>query len=304
MNSIQDLLQIILRHDYVVVFGNLGRYPRVLFDAFLADSQLNVAIYSPYYLCSSTPDERIRVVKSSKVQPCDLYVVLEPPPYQLLEKPAQATRMVVFTSHFTYKTHPENVWTFVSFFHTLNVTELARNTQELLSLQDHSIQTPSIHQVQVDAVHKVTLSGRADGALDNPNTYVLINLSGYSSPFHMFLAIWDSFDYMLTNKNFVKKWMICFPHSGGRKAFDQFLQNCLDNLFCKKFEHGNVTSIGNILSLMPFYKSGCIHQTFSIPKGRILGVEYVAPITLTDACKAATMYNLEHWVGNVYRIKD
>ncbi|GFT38406.1 uncharacterized protein TNCV_3064541 [Trichonephila clavipes] len=130
-----------------------------------------------------TPDERIRVVKPSNVQPCDLYVVLEPPPYQLLEKPAQATRMVLFTSHFTYKTHPENVWTFVSFFHTLNVTELVRNTQELLSLQDHSIQTPSINQVQVDAVHKVTLSGRADGALDNPNTYVLINLTGYSSPF-------------------------------------------------------------------------------------------------------------------------
>ncbi|GFV82866.1 uncharacterized protein TNCV_1178811 [Trichonephila clavipes] len=211
--------------------------------------------------------------------------------------------MVVFTSHFTYKTRPENVWIFVSFFHTLNVTELARNTQELLSLQDHSIQKLSIHQVQVDAVHKVTLSGRADSALDNPNTCVLINLSGYSSHFHMFLAILDSFD-MLTNKNFGKKWMICFPQSGGRKAFDQFLQNCFDKLFCNTFEHGNVIATGNNLFLIPFYKSGCIHQTFSIPKGRILGDEYVEPNTLTNACKAATLYNLEYWVGNVYQIKD
>ncbi|GFV91952.1 uncharacterized protein TNCV_2729181 [Trichonephila clavipes] len=76
MNSIQDLLQFILRHDYVVVFGNLGRYPRVLLMHSFADSQQNVWPFTPYYLCSSTPDERIRVVKPSKVQPCDLYVVL------------------------------------------------------------------------------------------------------------------------------------------------------------------------------------------------------------------------------------
>ncbi|GFT71245.1 uncharacterized protein NPIL_552051 [Nephila pilipes] len=233
MNSVQDLLQFILRHDYVVVFGNLGRYPRVLFEALAADNQLNVAIQSQYYLCPSTPDERIRVVKPNHVQPCDLFVVLEPTPYQLLEKPAQATRMVVFTSHFTYNTRPENVWTFVSFFHTLNVTEMSRHTQELLSRQDHSIQTSSISQVHVDAVHTVTLYGRGDGTLITPDTYVLIDLTKYSSPFHMFLAVWDSFDYMLSNKNFIKGWMICFPQKNGRQAFDQFIQNCLDKLFCK-----------------------------------------------------------------------
>ncbi|GBN19748.1 hypothetical protein AVEN_261818-1 [Araneus ventricosus] len=307
MNTLPDLIQFILRHDHVIVFGNLGRYPKILFDVLASDPQLNVTIVSPYYLCESTPDNRIRVVNPKQsVDSCDLHVVMEPTPYQLVEKPPKAARMAVFTSHFTYNSGPETVWTNVCYFHTdtPDVMDRVKCTQDLLKLQDHSIQTQNVNQVFVEAMHRLIIRGRKDSPIDTSDTYVLVDLTQYKTPFVMYLAFLDAFDYMIDNTDRVSRWVVCFQPKDGRKAFDQFTQNCLDKLFCKRIEHGNVTDMGKILALLPFYKSGSIDRTFPIPTFRFLDTEYVSPSTPSEACKAATMYNLDHWVGNIYRIKD
>ncbi|GFS47076.1 hypothetical protein TNIN_118441 [Trichonephila inaurata madagascariensis] len=49
-----------------------------------ADSQLNGHLFS-IHLCSSTLMNAFVWLNSSNVQPCDLYVVLEPIPYQPLK---------------------------------------------------------------------------------------------------------------------------------------------------------------------------------------------------------------------------
>ncbi|KAG8173821.1 hypothetical protein JTE90_016310 [Oedothorax gibbosus] len=305
MNNLQDLLQFILRHDGVAVFGNLGRNPQVVYDMLAADSQLQVVIRSNYYIAVGSVDNRIRMITSGDIppDPIDLYVVLEPDPYKLVEKPRQAARWVVFTSHFTYQSRPETVWTYVSYFHGINVSDMMRNTQHLLKLQENSIQTHNVQNVPVNSINKLIVPRQTDDTLSAPDTFVIINLIHFSNPHLMSLAFWDAFDYMLAHKDFVKGWLICFPLKNGRHAFEQFIQNCLDALFCKTFEHGNVTSMTQILTLIPYYKSGSIDQTFNVPISQFIGAEYIAPQDPIDTCKAATMYNLEHWVGNLYRIK-
>ncbi|KAG8171044.1 hypothetical protein JTE90_022621 [Oedothorax gibbosus] len=306
MNSLQDLLHFILRHDNVVVFGNLGRNPQVVYKMLHADPHLQVVVQSQFYFSGSSPDNRIRMVTHGDIppDPIDLFVVLEPEPYKLLQKPHQAVRWVVFTSHLTFKSRPETVWTHVCYFHSFNLTEMCRNTQRLLQLQDTSFQTANVNDVRVNAVNTVVVPRQKDTALSEPNTFVIVDLTQYTHPFTMSLAFWDSFDYMLKHVDFIQGWRICFPLKFGRAAFEQFIQTCLDTLFCKRFEHGNVTSLNHILTLLPYYKSGCIDQTFNVPKRRFLGAEIIAPINPDDICKAATMHNLEHWAGNVYRIKN
>ena len=305
MKSLQDLLQFLLRHDNVAVFGNLGRNPQVVYDMLAADPQLHVVIQSHYYFSVGSLDNRIRMITTADIppDPIDLLVVLEPAPYKRLVKPPQAARWVVFTSHFTYHSSPDVVWTYVSYFHHANVSDLMRHTQHLLKLQGTSIQTHNVHDVPVNAVHTLVVPRHSEVALSAPDTFVLVNLTELTSPHVMSLAFWDAFDYMLAHKDFVQGWLICFPLKKGRVAFEQFIQHCLDALFCKTFEHGNVTAMSQILTLVPYYKSGSIDRTFQVPVYDLLGVEYIAPRDPVDACKAATVYNLEHWAGHLYRIK-
>lgn len=306
MQSLQELLQFLLRHDNVVVFGNLGRNQQVVYNMLLADPQLQVVIQTRFYFPINSPDGRIRIINNNDIppDPIDLFVVLEPEPYALLQKPPQAARWVVFTSHLTFNSRPDTVWTHVCYFHSPNLSEMCRNTQRLLQLQDTSFQTANVNDVRVNAVHKLVLPRTTDATLSEPNTFVIVNLTQYTNPFIMSLVFWDAFDYMLQHVDFVQGWRICFPLKLGRAAFEQFIQTCLDTLFCKKFEHGNVKSLNQILTLLPYYRSGCIDQTFNVPKSRFLGAEFIAPVNPEDTCKAATMYNLEHWAGNVYRIKN
>lgn len=304
MDTIEDLFRFILRHDHVVVFGNLGRYPQKVFNALSLDPQLNVAIQSAYYDCPSSPDGRIRVITPNQGLDtfCDLMVVLEPLPDQILEKPPKASRLVVFTSHFNCSRNLETVWTLVSFFHCESPPLLIRHTQELLKLQDKSIQTQDIQRVQPNAVNSLTIQGKTQQTLAS-ESYVLIDLTRYTQPLTMYLAFWDAFDYMLQNKSLVQRWCIAFPQSRGMMAFEQVWQNCLDLLYCKTIENGNVTELRNILGLLPFYKSGSIDKEFNVPTASFMGVEYLALSKPEDVCKAASKHNLEYWVGSIYRLK-
>lgn len=297
MNTLDDLLRFILRHDHVIVFGNLGRYPKLVFDALVADPQLEVVISSPYYACPS--GGRIHAQETNTlIDSCDLFISMEPVPYQMIEKPPKAARMVVFTSHFNFMTRPESVWSFVSYFHD------PQDVQSLLKIQDVSIQTRSLLHVQVDAVHKVSVQGKSEVGVEHPDTYVLIDLTPYSHPFTMYLAFWDAFDFMQTHKDFIRGWRICFPEKQGKTAFYQFAQSTLDQLLCHPFHHGNVTDVRKIVSMLPYYTSGSIEKEFNVSKAKFMDVEYIAPSDPLDICKASTYYNLEHWVDNIYRIKN
>jgi hypothetical protein len=289
------------------VFGNLGRNPDVLYKCLESIPQLDVAVVSPHYLFPASPDNRIRVIRPNDQNSdrCDLLVVIEPTPFQRIEKPSTASRLVVFTSHFSFSTRQESLFTYVSFHHTGTTLDATRrHTKQLQNIQDGSIQTRNPNTIQVDAINVIFVKGRMDGIIDRPETYVIVDLSFHSTAFGMYLSFLDAFDFMLDNVDNIKGWLICFPEKHGRRAFDQFTQNCLDRLFCKTFENGNVTQLNNLLPLVPFYRSGTIDRTFQINKSSFGRVEYVAPKNTIDACKAIVMYNLQHWVGPVYRIKD
>jgi hypothetical protein len=301
MKDLLDLLHFLVCHDNVIVYGNLGRNPATVFEMLSSDPHLNAVIRSLHYPCPSTSDNRIRACH--KVDLCDMFVLLEPGYDELVEKPPQATRWVIFTSHLTFKGRPETVWTRVCYFHAHHVGNLARDTQYLLKLQKPSLETNQVQRIKTDALHRIIVTGASEKPLTTPHTFVVIDLTLYFDTLKMSLALWDAFDYMLSYKDVVQGWLICFP-SSGRNAFEQFIQHCMDRLFCTTFEHGNVISMKQIATLIPYYTSGCIEETFQVTKCHLYSIPYIAPTLSADVCKAATQYNLEHWGKNVYRIKQ
>lgn len=305
MESADDLVQFIFRNEYTIVFGNLGRYPQQLYNALEKVPQLQIAIQSPFIIYPFSSDNRIRVVNPNQpLKQCDLLVVIEPAPQHKVVKPPNASRIVVFTSHLNFKTCPSTIWTHITYIYASNLQLLARDTKHLLSIQDGSIQTRDVNQVKLDTVHNLILRGRTNKPVTQPETYILIDLVNDSSAFEMFLRFWESFDYMLANVKSIKGWAICFPQKNGRRSFEQFAQNCLDTLFCRKMEYGNVKTLSHLLALVPFYRSGCIDRNFDIPTSLFGDVRYVSVKSPQEACQAATKYDLEHWVGPLYRIKE
>lgn len=304
MDTLDQLVSFILRRSQTIVFGNVVRHPKALYKALEAVPMLQVAIVSKHYLFPTSRDNRIRIVNKTDDR-CDLLILLEPSPYKLLDKPPTASRMVVFTSHLNFKTNPESVFTYISYFHfESSRVQLVRDIKRLLEIQDASVQTTNASAIETGAVNVMNVKGRMDGDVLEVSTYVVIDLSLHqTSSFGMYLAFLDAFEFLLLNVDKVSNWLISFPEKHGRQAFDQFVQETLDNLYCLKFENGNVTDLKNILALLPFYNSGIIDRKYNIKTFNFAGVEYVAPDTMQDACKAAAMYNLEHWVKSVYRLK-
>ncbi|GIY58208.1 uncharacterized protein CDAR_512641, partial [Caerostris darwini] len=202
MNSVQDLIQFILQNKQTFVFGNLGRYPQVLYNALAAIPHLNVMVISTHYPFSSTADNRIRVVSptsSTLLNPCDLLVIVEPSPFLYIEKSVHAARMVVFASHFNIKFAPGTICTNVAYIHTLNMDNLRAQTKRLLELQEASVQTRNVNSIQVDAVHKVIINGHHNNTIQQGNTHVIVDLSQKTTSFGMHLAFWDAFDFMLNH---------------------------------------------------------------------------------------------------------
>lgn len=300
METLQDLVAFVLRQNKTIVFGNLVRHLDTLYEAIRAVPQIEVAVVSPYYLFPASEDNRIRVVRSADT-PCDLLVLIEPTPSQVVEKPPTAARFVVFTSHLTFTLRSESVFTQVCYFHsTTSLSDLTQRTRRLLQDQDGSVQTSNASAVHVDAVNVMTVRGRTDRVELEQPTYVLVDLTPHqTSVFRMYLAFLDAFEFLLVSK--VQGWLICFAEKNGRRAFDQFVQRTLDKLYCFKFDAGNAKDLQCILPLLPFYQSGTIDREFNVDKLTFAGVEYVAPEKVEDVCKAAAMFNLVSWVGPVYR---
>lgn len=308
MDSLQELTKFLLQNTQTIVFGNLGRHPEVLSKALTSIPHINIAIISPNNLFTpQTPDNRIRVIQPqyAHTERCDLMIFIEPHPFKLIDKPVHAARVAVFSSHLSFQTLPDSIWTYAAYFHTLGtLADLSRRTKHLLNRQDASVQTNNLTLIPVDAVHKLIISGHTDGVIDSNDTYVIIDLRECTTAFEMYLAFWNAFDFLVSHYDSVSGWIICFPERNGRNIFNQFTQKCIDALFCKKFEHGNVTKLNVLLSLIPFYRSGIVDQTFKVVQSSFGGIKTVSPKTVLDTCKAAANYNLEHWVNSTYRIKE
>lgn len=301
METVQDLFRFVLKQEKTIVFGNLGRCPEILFQALADIGFLEIVIVLDYYLVPSI-NTQIRILHSNDPIPrCDLLVFMEPKSLQFIDKHSEASRAVIFTSHFTFQTDPKSNWVYVSYFNGKN---LAASTRTLLEKQDFSLQTRNVSLVQSNYVSSVILTGQQPVPIA-PNTYVIIDLTKFNKDIlPMYLAFWNAFDTMIENSSNVSRWVICFPEGNARRSFDIFAQKCIDSLFCRKFEHGNVTHIQELLSLLPFYKSGIVDRRFNIRTFHFGNVEMIAPATTEDACKAAIMYDLEPVVKNVFRIRQ
>lgn len=306
MESLQDLLQFILRNEYSVVFSNLGRYPKILLDALEALPQLQISVQSNIILFPAPKEEldhRVRIVSSS-LDPCDLLVVVEPSPQQKVVKPLQAKRIVVFTSQLNFQFDPATIWTPITYIHASNLQLLVDHTRRLLSIQDDAVQTNDVKNITLDVVHKLVVAGRTFDSVPHNDTYVVVDLIRCTSGFEMFMTFLNSFDFMLENIDKIRGWLICYAHKNGRLAFEQFIQNCLDKLFCRNTEYGNVTKLQHLLAMVPFYQSGCIDRNFNVSTQSFGNVRYVAVKSAIEACQAAMRYDLEHWAGPMYIIKE
>lgn len=300
MQSLQDLLNFILQQDRCIIYGDLGRYPQHLLEAFKSVPMLKVVIVSRNNNLHST-DNRIRVVRSAElVEKCDLLVYLEPASMQMVEKHPLAFRVAVFTSHFTFKTAHGDWWIDVCFFLKVD----SEGTRELLEKQDFPIQTRNIGLVQVDYTNVLTISGNESAPPTCYDTYIIVDLTKFNKDtLSMYLAFWDAFDFILEHKHLINRWVVCFSENG-RQAFARFTQKVLDFLLCKKFEHGNVKDIQTLVTLLPFYKSGTIDKKFDVKLSSFGGIKFSAPKTIEDACKVATMYDVYPLVKNVLAVRE
>lgn len=300
MQTLQDLFHFLLQQDRSIVFGNLGRYPHLLFETLVSIPSIRVIFVSTRCTLSSK-DNRIRVQRFTEpLDSCDLLIYLEPPSLRLMEKPALVSRAVIFTSHYTFKVPARERWIHICYFYGMNPL----GTQDMLARQDFPIQTRNVGLVQMDYTHVLTLSKRIEEAPKQPHTYVIVDLTQYTKDIlSMYLAFWDIFDYLLEHQTLIDRWVMCFSENG-RQAFLRFTQKVMDALFCRTFEHGNVTDLRSLLSLLPFYTSGTIDKTFDLKILDFGGLQCVVPRTVEEACKAAAMYDLVPLVKNVFWIRD
>lgn len=295
MHTLSDLLSFLLQQDRSIVFGNVGRYPQLLFQTLVALPQLRVIVLSHHYPYAST-DPRIRVQKPTEpVDRCDLLVYVEPASLQWVAKQPLASRVAVFTSHYTFKWPETERWIHVSFFHGADPV----GTAQLLARQQFPIHTQNIGLVEVDHANTVTLSGKHPAAPPQNGAFVIVDLTQFNADtLSMYLAFWDAFDYMLQHRASVGDWVTCFSAKGHR-AFKRFAQKVIDALFCRKFEYGNVTDYRDLLALLPFYQSGSIDATFPLKKASFGGMVFVAPKTVEEACRAAVMQDVWPVAKNV-----
>lgn len=300
MQTLQDLFNFILNQDRCIVFGNLGRYPNLIFESLVSIPLLRVVIVSRSCAFSST-ENRIRVQRpTDPIERCDLLVYVEPASLQLVQKHPLASRVVVFTSHFTFKKSNGERWIYVSYFQGMD----AAGTSALIALQDFPIQTQNVGLVEIDHTNVLRISGRITAAPKQANTFVIVDLTGFDKDvLTMYLAFWDAFDYLLEFRDHIDRWVVCFADNG-LGAFRTFTQKVIDALFCRNFEHGNVKDHREMLSLLPFYKSGIIDQKFDLKTSSFGGMNFVVFKTTEDACKAAAMHDVVPVSKNVLWIKN
>lgn len=249
----------------------------------------------------SSTENRIRVQRPEEpIKRCDLLVYVEPASLQLVEKHALASRVVVFTSHYTFQKPIGEEWIDVCYFHGVD----AASTKALIAIQNFPIQTENVGLVEIDHTNVLRISGRIAAAPKQADTFVIVDLTNFNKDvLTMYLAFWDAFDYLLEFKDSIDQWVVCFSNNG-RQAFVRFTQKVIDALFCRNFEHGNVKNYRDIVSLLPFYQSGIIDTPFEMKPSTFGGMNFVVFNTVEEACKTAAVHNVIPVAKNVLWINE
>lgn len=312
--DLQELFKYAMTNEQTLIFGNLGRLPNVYVDYIHQNyPHHKVRIVSNCYSVP-IPSDFIRQIKFDQalMEMCDLLVIAEPFPYS--EIPARfpnAGTTIIFTSHVIFKIRNEQC-SFTTYFHHQNNDLYSRNVKRLLELQDGSMESSNINlaknRIDFPSVVSVGPSKESDITLGGNNTdppslsdsknYVIVNLSNRYLPIEMYVYFWDVFDYMIRHIDQIERWSICFREKS-KFMYDNITQESINRLFCfKQFE----PYLKNLLSLLPFYKSGVIDKRINVKLENFHNLEYVAPLLLHDALKANIMFDLKPFVGSLYRV--
>lgn len=293
MDTIQDVFKFILDHYQTIVFGNLGRYPNILYDMLKTIPQLEISVISTYYPFP-TDDHRIRTYNPN--EQCDLLIYLEPPAFKPIEPHPKARRIAIFTSHLTFKL--QNSGSYISYFHGPSPDK------SLFELQDFPKQARNANMIKVeDNRHVVILKGHSCNKPVESNTYFIIDLTEHTKDvLAMYLQCLDSFDFLIHHLSSIDKFVICFPEPNGLQWYSNFEQKSFDRLFCETFEDGS--SIQSILQSLPYYRSGTIDKKFDVKPTYFGKLPIVIPKSIQEACQAASVYNLKPIVKNVFQINE
>lgn len=301
MQTLEDLFQFISEHEQTIVFGNLGRYPQIVFRALMSRPHLQVAVVSRHKTFP-TQEPRIRLVDPKHPIQCDWLIVMEPQRDERIRKPFLASRMVVFTSHFAFETDSKDWWNYVCYFEG---KDLRARTHQLMSLEDVPVQTRNVGLLQMDHANVVTLSGGKPSVTPQPDSFFIVDLTQYRDDLlKMYLSFLDAFDCMLDNASMVSRWVTCFPERNGAEAFRKWTQKTLNVLFCKKMEHGNYTSVQEIVTLLPFYKFATVNFEFGMEPIELGGMKMLFLKSVTDVAKASVLYNLVPITKNAFYVQE
>lgn len=301
MHTVRDAVDFVLRQERSVVFGNLGRYPHLLFEALREVPLIRVVVVDAREDPPVSSEERVRVQRpADPVERCDLLAYLEPASSQPVRKPPTAGRVAVFASHFAFALPSGERWTDVCYFHAPDPL----GTAELLKRQAFPVQTSNVGLLELDRVNVVVVSGKHAAAPPASGAYVVVDLTRYDrDALSAFLAFWDAFDYLLEHRARVDEWVTCFSETN-RRGFLRFCQRVVDAIFCRKFEHGNATDAAAVLSLLPFFRSGVVEKAFRPRTSSFGGLTFSAPKTVEEACQVAAAHDVRPLVKNVLILSD
>lgn len=301
MESLQDVWDFILERERCVVFGNLSRYPDLFLDATVRIPLLRIVVVVPADQFFSSKDPRVHVQRpGDPVERCDVLLYVEPLVRQPVDKPPLASRAVVLASHYAFKLVDPDRWVNVSYFHEPDPD----GTRELMARQDFPVDTDDVGLLEGEHDPSIKIWGKEGRPPEQPHTYVIVDLTRFhQDALPLYLAYWDAFDYLLRYRSRVDRWIPVFSEKGHR-TFRRFAQNVLDALFCRTYRHGNVREPRQLVALLPFYQSGTLDRTFDVPISLFGGIPFVAPPTLEEACKVATMHDVVPIAQNVLWIRS
>lgn len=315
MNSIQNLFQFIMKNERTIVYGNLGRKYHMIYEYIIKElPTFEVIVESKYYKLFSRDHIHVR---SQSVEKCDLYIFIEPEPEMLIIHPELASKVVIFTSHLLSKFLNNSFWAFATYFHFNTSKEAEINaTKRLLELQQTSRylnKLDKIFKYKLDFDEVITVgvnTGLTPSANDvvlipgnalpilNQMTVIIADLTQVTTSGGMYVYLMDILDFIKENIAKVEYWFVCFPNHNNEK-FNYLIDKNLDKLFCMNFKYSNV-SLPNLILMYPFNKVGTINRCKPCVKKKFCHLTYIVPENETAALGAATLFNLEPLVKNIY----
>lgn len=319
MDSLKNVFDFILKNEKTVVYGNLGRKYYLIYDYILKElPTFEVIMESKYYKLFSKDHIHVNVQTSSK---CDLYIYIEPDPDILIIHPELASKVVIFTSHLLPRFLNQSYWAPAAYFHLNKSIQMEINKiKDLNALQQTSryfdkldkvfkyrldfnnVKTVSVNTGISAAINDIILIPGNPFPIFTEKTVVIADLTQATSGCSIYLYLLDIIDFLKENIDMIEYWFICFPNHHN-VAFQNIVNNNLDELFCKNFKYSNI-SMSDLISINPFFKIGTINRSKACDKKLFCHLSYVAPTNDFEAYSISTLLNLEPLTYNIYLVNE